>query len=120
MNFLQSGQCFFTKMFDLKTRIPRSEFWWGYLIGSVLIWFILLLILIATTIDSNTFTFCSLILIFPMISLIVKRLHDINKRGWWILLGFVPIVGLILIFWMFLDLAREHISCTCKPLKKDL
>jgi uncharacterized membrane protein YhaH (DUF805 family) len=104
MNFLQSGQCFFTKMFDLKTRIPRSEFWWGYLIGNVLFWFIVFPILSAATIhlsNTNAFTFWGFVFAFPMISLQVRRLHDMNRRGWWIFLNFIPIIGsLIFLVWM--------------------
>lgn len=37
------------------------------------------------------------ILVIPLsISLDVRRLHDLNKSGWWILLGFVPFAGLLL------------------------
>ncbi|GBU09049.1 hypothetical protein AwWohl_01870 [Gammaproteobacteria bacterium] len=31
----------------------------------------------------------------------VKRLHDLNRSGWWILLVFVPIANLLLIIYMF-------------------
>ena len=36
----------------------------------------------------------------PQLALLVRRLHDIGKSGWWILLGFVPVVGpfILLIF----------------------
>ena len=41
------------------------------------------------------------ILILPNASLIIRRLHDINKSGWWMLL-FFTIVGLIpMFYWMY-------------------
>ena len=41
------------------------------------------------------------ILILPNISLIIRRLHDINKSGWWMLL-FFTIVGLIpMFYWLY-------------------
>ena len=41
------------------------------------------------------------ILILPNVSLVIRRLHDINKSGWWMLL-FFTIVGLIpMFYWMY-------------------
>jgi uncharacterized membrane protein YhaH (DUF805 family) len=39
----------------------------------------------------------ALAILIPSIALTVRRLHDINKSGWWILIGFVPIVGAIIL-----------------------
>ena len=36
-------------------------------------------------------------LLIPMLSVQVRRLHDINRSGWWILIAFVPLVGAILL-----------------------
>lgn len=41
------------------------------------------------------------ILILPNASLIIRRLHDINKSGWWMLL-FFTIVGIIpMFYWLY-------------------
>jgi uncharacterized membrane protein YhaH (DUF805 family) len=41
------------------------------------------------------------ILILPNASLIIRRLHDINKSGWWMLL-FFTIVGIIpMLYWLY-------------------
>ena len=41
------------------------------------------------------------ILILPNTSLIIRRLHDINKSGWWMLLLFT-IVGIIpMLYWLY-------------------
>jgi len=40
----------------------------------------------------------SLIIIIPSISVTVRRLHDIGRSGWWLLLTFVPIIGWITLF----------------------
>jgi uncharacterized membrane protein YhaH (DUF805 family) len=32
----------------------------------------------------------------------VKRLHDLNKSGWWALLFFVPFVNVVFLFYLFL------------------
>ena len=37
------------------------------------------------------------------IAVSVRRLHDIDKTGWWILIGFIPIIGtIILLIFAFL------------------
>ena len=43
----------------------------------------------------------SIALILPNLGLAVRRLHDIDRTGWWILIAFVPLVGVIvlIVFW---------------------
>jgi uncharacterized membrane protein YhaH (DUF805 family) len=39
----------------------------------------------------------SLALLLPNLGLSVRRLHDINRSGWWILISLIPVVGWIII-----------------------
>jgi uncharacterized membrane protein YhaH (DUF805 family) len=41
-----------------------------------------------------------LLIIWPSLALTVKRWHDRDKSGWWVLIGLIPIVGLI---WAFIE-----------------
>ena len=41
----------------------------------------------------------SVALIIPSISVTARRLHDINRSGWWQLLWFTIIGGILLIIW---------------------
>ena len=34
-------------------------------------------------------------LFLPYLAVTIRRLHDTNRSGWWILIGFIPLVGLI-------------------------
>ena len=36
--------------------------------------------------------------IIPAISVSVRRLHDVDKSGWWYWVGLVPLIGLIILF----------------------
>ena len=48
----------------------------------------------------------SLGVIVPGIAVTVRRLHDTDRSGWWILIGFVPLLGgLVLLVFMILDSA---------------
>ncbi len=39
-----------------------------------------------------------LAVLIPSIAVSIRRLHDIGKRGWWILLSVIPLVNIIGIF----------------------
>lgn len=42
----------------------------------------------------------SLALLLPTLGLAVRRLHDTDRSGWWVLIGIIPVVGwLVLIYW---------------------
>lgn len=40
----------------------------------------------------------SLAVILPSLGVAVRRLHDTNRSGWWILIGLVPLIGAIVLF----------------------
>ena len=46
-------------------------------------------------------TLWSLAILIPSLSVGVRRLHDTNRSGWWLLIGVIPLVGwVILIVWL--------------------
>jgi len=51
----------------------------------------------------------TLVFVVPSIALLVRRLHDLDKGGWWILPFFIPIVNLVL---MIVFLTRSGTSGT--------
>jgi uncharacterized membrane protein YhaH (DUF805 family) len=46
-------------------------------------------------------TFVTIIHCVPSITATVRRLHDIGRSGWWYLLCFVPLGGLVVLYWTF-------------------
>lgn len=49
-------------------------------------------------------TLYSLAVIIPGIAVSVRRLHDIGKSGWYLLVGFIPLIGVfILLYFMVVD-----------------
>ena len=38
-----------------------------------------------------------LVTLIPALAVLVRRLHDISRSGWWALIGFVPVVGAIVL-----------------------
>lgn len=45
----------------------------------------------------------SLALFLPLLSAVVRRLHDTDRSGWWYLLGLVPFGGIVLVVFWALD-----------------
>jgi uncharacterized membrane protein YhaH (DUF805 family) len=43
-----------------------------------------------------------IVMIYSSIRIQVRRLHDLNRSGWWILLGLVPLVGFVQFLFLLL------------------
>ena len=101
MNFVQAIRSGFTNYFNFSGRACRSEYWFWVL-------FLVLADIAVDIADSLIFgdaTYAPINLIFnlgvaiPGTAVSVRRLHDIDKTGWWSLL-LLTVVGLfVLIYW---------------------
>ena len=49
----------------------------------------------------------SLFMLIPSIAIAVRRLHDINKSGWWILIGLIPILGWIVLIYFYVQPSKQ-------------
>ena len=88
-------------------RATRSEYWYFVLIYSITYTILMGIDFAIGTfskqlMENGSFlgfisTAYSLILFLPSLAVTVRRLHDINKSGWWVLFIFVPIIGFILL-----------------------
>lgn len=83
-------------------RARRTEYWMFALINGV-ISLILLGIDFALGIGFLKSLY-SLVVLVPSIAVFVRRLHDVNKSGWWLLIGIIPIIGAI---WLFVLMVTE-------------
>ncbi|TAL82180.1 MAG: DUF805 domain-containing protein [Beijerinckiaceae bacterium] len=84
-------------------RINRGPFWIGGIIlavASVVLGFVDALIFGNGVLGSLLEVIISLALLYPSINLGIKRFHDRDKSGWWLLILFVPILGAI---WYFVE-----------------
>lgn len=91
-----------TNYFNFKDRTTRKDFWMAILINiiiSLVLSFIVGVIAKVTKLkiyDIFT-TIYALFLLIPGIAQEVRRMHDVNKSGWYVLLDLIPIVGWILV-----------------------
>ncbi|MGH6792259.1 MAG: DUF805 domain-containing protein [Methyloceanibacter sp.] len=93
--------------FSPQGRVNRQQ-WWLWLILPVLV-----ITAILSMIDGATGRFdpetglglfsglFSLLVLIPSIIVHIKRFHDRDKSGWWVLIGLIPIIGAI---WLLIEL----------------
>ena len=82
-------------------RARRKEYWM-FVLFNLIIGFVLgfvegLLNLFPGSEASVLANIFSLAVLLPGISVSVRRMHDIDKSGWWLWIGAVPIVGAIVL-----------------------
>ena len=103
MHFIESTKNYFLKWDDFSTRISRSEFWWGNLgvtITSIIVNFALVFLsdLVGFFIGVVLLVPFQIFVLIASTALAVRRLHEINKSGWWLLI-YLTIVGILLLFY---------------------
>lgn len=85
-----------TRAFDFSGRTRRSTYWQALLLTIAIS---LLSGYILPYVDA-IFTVLAAI---PMLSMAIRRLHDIDKRGWWLLLGLLPFGGIAVCVMLLMD-----------------
>jgi uncharacterized membrane protein YhaH (DUF805 family) len=77
-------------------RAGREEYWHFTLLNVI--------ISIAFYVSMNDlWAIYTMAVLIPGIAVSVRRLHDIDRSGWWFLMVIVPIVDIVLLFMMLLD-----------------
>ncbi len=84
-------------LFSFQGRIPRSTFWLANM-GMVVVIFTAMGIISVLLKDlSNVAAIIIFALFIPFVwssyAIQAKRWHDRDKSAWWILIGFIPIIG---------------------------
>ena len=103
MTFLNSIKSCFNKYGNINGRATRSEYWYWtlFVILVSVVTFIIDISLLGSSIDDE-FTplnsIWSLAVLIPGITVTIRRLHDVNRSGWWILIIFT-VIGIIPYFY---------------------
>lgn len=95
-------------LFSTEGRIPRSTYWY-FLLAYFMIGIIALLIdiMVGTFVyvgNGGTglfMTLISFIMMYPTFAVYIKRLHDRNRSGWFVLLAMIPFVNI----WVGIEVA---------------
>jgi uncharacterized membrane protein YhaH (DUF805 family) len=91
MNFQEAVKTCFSKYVDFSGRASRSEYWW-FVLAYVIV------AIVAGFIHQVVYGLVVLAFLLPMLAAGARRLHDIGKSGWWLLLGLIPLVNLVLLY----------------------
>ncbi|MCK9919327.1 DUF805 domain-containing protein [Microbacteriaceae bacterium K1510] len=101
MNFQEAIQSGFRNYVTFSGRAPRSAFWYWVL-------FEILVSIVASILDAAVFplsdvtplnAIASILLFLPSLAVSVRRLHDIDRTGWWVLISLTVIGIVLLIIW---------------------
>ena len=101
MQFQDAIRSGFRNYVTFSGRTSRSEFWYWTL-------FALLVAIASSIIDHTIFPFAStgpiegltsLVLFLPGLAVSIRRLHDIDRTGWWWLIAFTVIGVILLLVW---------------------
>ena len=86
-------------VFDGRAR--RTEYWMFFLFNFIAA---VVLMAIGGIIHTQALYYLYALGVFlPSIAVGIRRLHDTGRSGWWLLLGIVPLLGLVLLYFMILD-----------------
>jgi uncharacterized membrane protein YhaH (DUF805 family) len=94
-------------LFSFQGRISRYQYWVLFIVPYVVLAFaVFALDLITGMYDAKTgfgllSTIFSVLIIWPYLAIHVKRCHDRDRSGWFLLISLIPIVGAI---WLFVEL----------------
>ncbi|MEU7842447.1 DUF805 domain-containing protein [Micromonospora sp. NPDC049114] len=109
MSFGAAIKSVFSQYVGFTGRARRSEYWW-FALFSILVGIVAAILdsaLGLTFVDGSTSgvigLIASLVLLLPTLAVAVRRLHDTDRTGWWVLIGLVPLVGAIVLIVFFVQ-----------------
>ena len=86
---------------SLAGRVNRRSFWLHGVLGLLVVGMVgMALLEIAGVHPERAERWVNLLIAWPAIAISVKRWHDRDKSGWWVLIAIIPIVGQL---WALID-----------------
>ena len=87
------------------TRANRAEYWYFVLFSFIVS---ILLLILGVILETDLLpAVYNLIALVPSLAVAVRRMHDIDKSGWWILVNLLPIVGWIIFIYLAVQKGTE-------------
>lgn len=98
MGFADAVRSGFQNYVNFSGRSMRSEYWYWVL-------FTLLVNILANIIDpgGTLAGLAGLVFLLPGLAVAVRRLHDIGRSGWWLLVGLIPVLGWIYLIYLYIQ-----------------
>ena len=111
MNFVEAVKSAYVNYVNFSGRAQRSAYWWWALFNFAVF------IILAVAEGGGSFSHAdgsvqfavvggvfsgiwALVNLIPGLSVGVRRMHDIDRSGWWLLIGLIPLIGaIVLLVW---------------------
>ena len=111
MSFMDATKSCLQQYVGFSGRASRSEYWFAYLSFMVAVVGMLTLTLVSVfVVDALAGVMFMLTMVLyvgaflPLLAVSVRRLHDLGKSGWMMLIMFIPFVGgILLLVWFVTD-----------------
>ena len=85
---------------NFEGRARRTEYWM-FVLFNLIATFLLMSIGYFSTIFYYLYLLYCVAVFLPSLAVLVRRLHDTNRSGWWFLLVFIPLIGaIVLLVWL--------------------
>ena len=95
--------CVTKKYAEFNGRARRKEYWLFTLVYILLIVLAVIIMSIIPFLGMIIYAAAGLGLLLPSLAVAVRRLHDVGKSGWFLLLALVPIISLYLLYLFIQD-----------------
>ena len=120
VNMADAIKLAFKNAFNFKDRSSRSEYWFFYLFNCLL--YIPVFVLDGTIGSNETFSLIyGIVFGFISLSLNVRRIHDINRSGWWMLLILTGLGSIVIFIFNLIEgdkISNRFGKCSLGALKK--
>ena len=101
MTFMDAIKTCFTKYVTFTGRASRPEYWYWCLFSllGIICTFVIDGLILNDLENTPVNLLFSIITFLPGLAVSVRRLHDVNRSGWWVLLLFTVIGLILLLYW---------------------
>ncbi len=94
-------------------RAQRKEFWYFVLFSFIITFVLGIIENVVGIVNSDAGLgllsgLYSLAVLIPSIAVGVRRLHDTNRSGWWLLISLIPIIGAIVLIIFFVSASKPE------------
>jgi uncharacterized membrane protein YhaH (DUF805 family) len=97
MDMEQAVTTCFNKYANFEGRASKSEYWWWWL-------FVLLATIGCSIVSEKLADLVILVTFVPSLAVASRRLHDVNRSGWWQLIELIPFIDfIIMVVWCVQD-----------------
>lgn len=103
MTFSEAIRSCFARYATFTGRAARPEFWY-FVLFTAIVQIVIAIVTLGSDTLSNTLTsLFGLAVLLPSLAVGARRLHDTDRSGWWQLIHVIPLIGLVVLIYFFVQ-----------------